>query len=182
MHHTRLMKRRSQLFIACRCNRNTSKGMKRTAPTNEPTNATCTGRTANPVVAELLAQSSQCIWPVFRDAVAGLRGPACSVLQGQARPIYDCADCSVRCWTQARPWPPNVRPERSKNQSAVRRALATAMHRVPRLAAVIGGLQQPRSDRLPIAVAVRSPPSEARASAGSRSRANQDVAFGWTRF
>src|ERR1700719_266674 len=52
-----------------------------------------------------------------------------------------------------------------------------AMHRVPRLAAVYGGLQQPRSNPPPIAVAVRSPPSEARASPRSRSRANQPVAF-----
>jgi hypothetical protein len=59
---------------------------------------------------------------------------------------------------------------------SARRELA-AMHRVPRLAAVYGGLQQPRSSPPPIAVAVRSPPSEARASPKSRSRANQPVAF-----
>jgi hypothetical protein len=53
-----------------------------------------------------------------------------------------------------------------------------AMHRVPRPAAVFGSLQQARSsNRLPIAVAVRSPQSEARASPRPRSRANQDVAF-----
>ncbi len=52
-----------------------------------------------------------------------------------------------------------------------------AMHRVPRHAAVFGGLQQARSNLLPIAVAVRSPPSAARASPRPQSRANQDVAF-----
>ena len=41
----------------------------------------------------------------------------------------------------------------------------------------ICGLQQARSNRLPIAVAVRSPPSEARASPRPRSCANQGVAF-----
>jgi hypothetical protein len=51
------------------------------------------------------------------------------------------------------------------------------MHRVPRLAAAFGGLQQARSNGLPIAVAVRGPPSEARASPRLRSRANQGVAF-----
>src|SRR6266851_1761600 len=44
-----------------------------------------------------------------------------------------------------------------------------AMHRVPRLAAVLGSLHQARSNRLSIAVAVRSPPSEARASSRPRS-------------
>src|SRR5713226_6937998 len=52
-----------------------------------------------------------------------------------------------------------------------------AMHRVPRLAAVFGSLHQARSTRPPSAVAVRSPPSEARASPRPRSHANQDVAF-----
>src|SRR6202035_2723382 len=37
-----------------------------------------------------------------------------------------------------------------------------ALHRVPRLDAVFGSLHQARSNRLSIAVAVRSPPSEAR--------------------
>ena len=51
------------------------------------------------------------------------------------------------------------------------------MHRAPRLAAVFGGLQQARGNRLPIAVAVRSPPSEGRASPRPNQRANQDIAF-----
>ena len=58
-----------------------------------------------------------------------------------------------------------------------------AMHRVRRLAAGFGAPQQARSNRLPSAVAVRSPPSEARASPRPRSRANQDPSFfAWTRF
>ena len=52
-----------------------------------------------------------------------------------------------------------------------------AMHRVPRLAAGFGAPQDARSNRLSSAVAVRSPPSKARASSRPRSRANQDVAF-----
>jgi hypothetical protein len=51
------------------------------------------------------------------------------------------------------------------------------MHRVRRLAAVSGALQKARSNRLPTAVAVRSPPSEARASPRPRLRATQEVAF-----
>lgn len=51
------------------------------------------------------------------------------------------------------------------------------MHRVHRRTAVLGGLQQARSNRLPSAVSVRSPPYEARASSRPRSRANQDVTF-----
>ena len=52
-------------------------------------------------------------------ALAGMRGPAGSVLLGQADAIHDCADCGVQCWAQARPWSPTVRRERSKNQSAL---------------------------------------------------------------
>src|SRR5229473_4614015 len=52
-----------------------------------------------------------------------------------------------------------------------------AMHRVPRLAARFAGLHEARSNRLPIAVAVRSPPSEGRASPRPRSHATQDVTF-----
>jgi hypothetical protein len=48
---------------------------------------------------------------------------------------------------------------------------------VPRLAAGFGAPQDARSNRLSSAVAVRSPPSKARASSRPRSRANQDVAF-----
>jgi hypothetical protein len=52
-----------------------------------------------------------------------------------------------------------------------------AMHRVHRLAAVSGGLQKVRSNRLPVSVSVRSPPYEARASPRPRSRATKDVTF-----
>jgi hypothetical protein len=52
-----------------------------------------------------------------------------------------------------------------------------AMHRVHRLAAVSAGLQKARSNRLPTAVPVRSPPYEARASPRLRSRATQEVTF-----
>jgi hypothetical protein len=52
-----------------------------------------------------------------------------------------------------------------------------ALHQVPRLAAGFGGLQQAPSNRLPSAIAARSPPSAARASPRPLSRANQDVAF-----
>ena len=52
-----------------------------------------------------------------------------------------------------------------------------AMHRVHRLAAVSGGLQKVRSNRLPVSVSVRSPPYQARASPRQRSRATQDVTF-----
>jgi hypothetical protein len=71
---------------------------------------------------------------------------------------------------------PSAPNARTISVRSARRELV-AVHRVPRLAAVFGGLQQPRSNRLPIAVAVRSPPSEARASPRSRSRANHPVAF-----
>ena len=53
-----------------------------------------------------------------------------------------------------------------------------AMHRVHRLAAVSGGPQKARSNRLQTSVSVRSPPYEARASPTPRSRATQDVTFG----
>ena len=49
----------------------------------------------------------------------GRRGPACSVLPGQAT-LHDCAGCGGRCWARARPWTPTVRRERPKNQSALR--------------------------------------------------------------
>ena len=52
-----------------------------------------------------------------------------------------------------------------------------AMPRVHRLAAVSAGLQKARGNRLPTAVPVRSPPYEARASPGPRSRATQEVTF-----
>src|SRR5713226_6199856 len=70
-------------------------------------------------------------------------------------------------------------PARNARRISLRSAQRerAAMHRVPRLAAGFGGLQQARSNRLPSAVAARSPPSEARASPRRRSRANQDVAF-----
>ncbi len=56
------------------------------------------------------------------------------------------------------------------------------LHRVPRLAVGFGGLQQARSNRLSIAVAVRSPPSEARASPRPRSARIRMLPFAWTRF
>jgi hypothetical protein len=108
----------------------------------------------------------------------GIRGPVCSVILGQALAIRDCAGCGGRCWPQARPWTPTVRRERSKRISLrFAQCEQATMRRVPRLAAVFGGLQQAHSNRLPIAVAVRSPPSEPRASPRPRSRANQDLAF-----
>jgi hypothetical protein len=51
------------------------------------------------------------------------------------------------------------------------------MHRVPRLAAVFGGLQQACDNRLPIAVAVRSPPSEGRASPRPQSTRESGYCF-----
>ena len=70
-------------------------------------------------------------------------------------------------------------PARNARRISLRSAQRerAAMHRVPRLAAVFGSLHQARSNRLPIAVAVRSPPFEARASPRPRPHANQDVAF-----
>src|SRR6202167_2940545 len=52
-----------------------------------------------------------------------------------------------------------------------------AMHRMPRLATVSAGLRKARSNRLPTAVPVRSPPYEARASPRPRSRATREVTF-----
>ena len=70
-------------------------------------------------------------------------------------------------------------PARNARRISLRSAQRerAAMHRVPRLAAVFGSLHRARSNRLPIAVAVRSPPFEARASPRPRPHANQDVAF-----
>src|SRR5229473_3037515 len=70
-------------------------------------------------------------------------------------------------------------PARNARRISLRSAQRerAALHRVPRLTAGFGGLHQARSHRLPSAVAVRSPPCEARASPRPRSRANQDVAF-----
>src|ERR1700683_310570 len=48
---------------------------------------------------------------------------------------------------------------------------------MPRLATVSAGLQTARSNRLPTAVPVRSPPYEARASPRPRSRATREVTF-----
>jgi hypothetical protein len=52
-------------------------------------------------------------------------------------------------------------PARNARRISLRSAQRqrAAMHRVRRLAAVFGSLQQARSNRLPIAVAVRSPPT-----------------------
>ena len=52
-----------------------------------------------------------------------------------------------------------------------------AMNRVLRLSAVYSRLQQARSNHLPIAEAVQSAPSEARAHQDRDHRANQDVTF-----
>jgi hypothetical protein len=70
-------------------------------------------------------------------------------------------------------------PARNARRISLRSAQRerAAMHRVPRLAGGFGSLHQARSNRLPSAVAVRSPPFEARASPRPRSHANQDVAF-----
>ncbi len=106
-----------------------------------------------------------------------MRGPAVrpywAKLMRSATAKVATVSVELRRGLSRQPSAPNAR--RIGLRSA-RRELA-AMHRVPRLAAVYGGLQQPRSNPPPIAVAVRSPPSEARASPRSRSRANQPVAF-----
>src|ERR1035437_2290081 len=74
-----------------------------------------TRQTANTVVADLSSQSSQCVRPVFRGAVRGIRASACSVPLGQAQAIHGCADCDGVHWVLARPSPTTARPERWKN-------------------------------------------------------------------
>jgi hypothetical protein len=91
--------------------------------------------------------------------VAGIRAPACSVLLGQAHTITATQIAAVgiglrRGLGQDQP-APNARRISIRSAQHER----AAMHRVPRLAAVFGSLHQARSNRLPSAVAVRSPPT-----------------------
>jgi hypothetical protein len=71
------------------------------------------------------------------------------------------------------------RPSANARKISLRSAQCAraTMHRVPRLAAVFGGLQQACDYRLPIAVAVRSPPSEGRASPRPQSTRESGYCF-----
>ena len=88
------------------------------------------------------------------------------------------ADCGSRCRAEERPWPPTVRPERSKNQSAVRPARASRaapeclgspqylVVSIKRSAIVCRSSLRCKAHRLKLG-----------ASSRPRSHANQDVAF-----
>ncbi len=117
----------------------------------------------------LSSQSSPCVRPVLRGAVAGIRAPACSVLLGRAHAIYGCANCGVG--VGLRRGLGRQQPARNARRISLRSAHRerAAMHRVPRLAAVFGSLRQARSNRRSIVVAARGPPSEARDSSRPRS-------------
>jgi hypothetical protein len=67
-----------------------------------------------------LRNQAKCIPPIFRRAVEGIRAPAWSVQLVQAQAICGCADCDGMCWVQERVWPTIARPERSKEESALR--------------------------------------------------------------